>query len=530
MLQTNKLTIQFGKEVLFEDVSLKFTPGNAYGIIGANGSGKSTFLKVLAKEIEPNAGSVFLESSKRLSFLKQDQNAYDEFNVIDAVIMGNQKLYQVRQEKDAIYMKPDFSDEDGIRAGELEEMFDSLGGWDAEYDAAILLNGLGVSTDYHYEQMASLDGKLKVKVLLAQALFGEPDVLLLDEPTNNLDINAIKWLEEYLMDFKNTLIVVSHDRYFLNKVCTHIVDIDFKEATLYTGNYDFWYESSQLMLKQAKEANKKAEDKIKELEEFIQRFSANASKSKQATSRKKLLDKIELTDIKPSTRRYPYVNFVPKKKLGDDVLKVEKLTKIVNGKKVLDNISFIVGKEDKIAFVGNNEIAKTHLFEILAGKDSDYTGEVKYGETVNKSYFPKENNHIFSNNDKSIIDFLTEFSSNQEQTYIRGFLGRMLFSKEDVFKKLSVLSGGERVRTLIAKMMLEESNTFLIDEPTNHLDMESIQSLNKGLINFNGVILFSSTDHELVQSTANRVIEIFEDGTYIDQPMTYDEYLETKEK
>lgn len=530
MLQTNKLTIQFGKEVLFEDVNLKFTPGNAYGIIGANGSGKSTFLKVLAKELEPNSGSVFLESSKRLSFLKQDQNAYNEYSVIDTVIMGNQKLYEIKQEKDAIYMKPDFSDEDGIKAGELEELFDHLGGWDAEYDAAILLNGLGVETEYHSFLMKNLDSKLKVKVLLAQALFGEPDVLLLDEPTNNLDIDAIGWLEEYLMDFKNTLIVVSHDRYFLNKVCTHIVDIDYKQATLYAGNYDFWYESSQLMLKQAKESNKKAEEKIKELEEFIQRFSANASKSKQATSRKKLLDKIELTDIKPSTRRYPYVNFEPLKKLGDDILKVENLTKEINGKKVLNNVSFIVGREDKIAFVGSNELAKTTLFEILVGNMKDYSGTFKFGETVNSSYFPKDNSHIFNDNDKSILDYLSDFSKNQEESFVRGFLGRMLFPKEDVFKSLKVLSGGERVRTLLAKMMLEGSNTLIIDEPTHHLDMESIQSLNKGLINFNGVVLFSSTDHELTQSTAKRIIEILEDGTIIDQSMTYDEYLEYKNK
>ena len=529
MLQTNKLTVQFGKEVLFEEVSLKFTSGNAYGIIGANGSGKSTFLKVLAKELEPSSGTVFIESSQRLSFLKQDQNAYNEYNVIDTVIMGNQKLYEVMKEKNEIYLKPDFNDEDGIRAGKLEEIFDHLGGWDAEHDAAILLNGLGVDTKYHYESMGTLDAKLKVKVLLAQALFGSPDILLLDEPTNNLDLAAIKWLEDYLMDFKNTLIVVSHDRYFLNKVCTHIVDIDFKEATLYTGNYDFWYESSQLMLKQAKDGNKKAEEKIKELEDFIKRFSANASKSKQATSRKKLLDKIELTDIKPSTRRYPYVNFVPKKKIGDDVLRVEHLTKEINGVKVLNDISFIVGNEDKIALVGNNELAKTHLFEILVGNDTDFTGNFKYGETVNKSYFPKDNSHIFNNNSKSIIEYLTDFSDNQEESFVRGFLGRMLFSKEDVFKKLSVLSGGERVRTLLAKMMLEESNTLLIDEPTHHLDMESIQSLNKGIINFKGPIVFSSTDHELTQSTANRVIEILDDGTIIDQPMTYDEYLETKE-
>jgi len=526
MLETNKLTVSFGKEILFEDVSLKFTKGNSYGIIGANGSGKSTLLKVLAKEIEPSSGSVYIESSKRLSFLKQDQNAYNEYNLVNTVIMGNKRLYDVMTLKNEIYLKEDFTEKDGIKAGKLEEEFDQLNGWDAEYDAEKLLNALGVDTKYHYELMKDMDSKIKVKVLLAQALFGEPDVLLLDEPTNNLDINAIKWLEEYLMDFKNTLIVVSHDRYFLNKVCTHIVDIDYKEATLYTGNYDFWYESSQLMLKQAKDANKKAEDKIKELEEFIARFSANASKSRQATSRKKLLDKIELTEIKPSTRRYPYVNFTPKRNLGDKVLIIENLTKEINGKKVLNNISFTVGKEDKIAFVGNNEIAKSILFEILANKDTNYTGKIDFGETVQSSYFPKDNNFIFNNNDKSIFEYLRDFSNNEEESFVRGFLGRMLFSKEDVFKSLKVLSGGERVRTLLAKMMLEEANMLIIDEPTHHLDMESIQSLNKGLIKFPGVILFSSTDHELTNSTANRIIEIKEDGTIVDRLMSYDEYLE----
>ncbi|VEU80868.1 ABC-F family ATP-binding cassette domain-containing protein [Haploplasma axanthum] len=529
MLSTNKLTVQLGKEILFENVSIKFTEGNAYGIIGANGSGKSTFLKVLSKEIEPTHGTVFIESSRRLSFLKQDHHAYDDYTVLETVIMGNTKLYQVMKEKDAIYAKPDFNDEDGIRAGKLEEIFDHLGGWDAEFDAAVLLNGLGLSTEYHYEQMANLDSKLKVKVLLAQALFGNPDVLLLDEPTNNLDIAAIRWLEEFLIEFKNTLIIVSHDRYFLNKVCTHIADIDYKEIRLYAGNYDFWYESSQLMLKQAKDANKKSEEKIKELQDFIARFSANASKSKQATSRKKLLDKIEVSEIKPSTRRYPYVNFQAFKKLGDDILTVEKLTKEENGKKLLNNVSFVLGKNDKVAFVGDNEKAKTALFEILLGNDANYSGSFKFGETVSKSYFPRDNSKIFVRNDK-IIDWLSNYTENKEVAFLRGFLGRMLFSGDDVFKEIKVLSGGEKVRVLLSRMMLEGSNLMIFDEPTHHLDMESITSLNKGMSSFEGVVLFSSTDHELVQTTANRIIEIKEDGTIIDQPMTYDEYLEIQMK
>ncbi|HKL95344.1 MAG TPA: ATP-binding cassette domain-containing protein [Haploplasma sp.] len=529
MLSTNKLTVQFGKEILFEDVTVKFTEGNSYGIIGANGSGKSTFLKVLAKELEPNSGSVFIESSRRLSFLKQDQNAYNDFNVLETVIMGNQKLYQIMKEKDAIYAKPDFNEEDGIRAGKLEEEFDHLGGWDAEYDAAVLLNGLGIGSNLHYENMGSLDGKIKVKVLLAQSLFGNPDVLLLDEPTNNLDIAAIRWLEEFLIEFKNTLIIVSHDRYFLNKVCTHIADIDYKEIRLYAGNYDFWYESSQLVLKQQKESNKKSEEKIKELQDFIARFSANASKSRQATSRKKALDKIQLDDIKPSTRRYPYVNFVPLRLPGNDVLKVENLTKVIDGEKVLDNVSFILGPNDKVALIGDQEKAKTALFEILSGNDTDFTGEFSFGETINKSYFPRDNTEIFKE-DSSIIDWLIQFSTNKEENYVRSFLGRMLFSGQDVFKKISVLSGGEKVRTLVSRMMLEGSNLLMFDEPTHHLDMESITSLNKGMMNFEGVILFASTDHELVQTTANRVIDIQPNGKIIDQPMTYDEYLELQLK
>lgn len=529
MLSTNKLTIQFGKEILFEDVTVKFTEGNSYGIIGANGSGKSTFLKVLAKELEPNSGSVFIESSRRLSFLKQDHHAYDEFTVLETVIMGNQKLYKIMKEKDAIYAKPDFSDEDGIRAGQLEEEFDHLGGWDAEFDAAVLLNGLGVVSDLHYQTMGSLDGKIKVKILLAQALFGNPDVLLLDEPTNNLDIAAIRWLEEFLIEFKNTLIIVSHDRYFLNKVCTHIADIDYKEIRLYAGNYDFWYESSQLVLKQQKDSNKKSEDKMKELQDFIARFSANASKSRQATSRKKALDKIKLDEIKPSTRRYPYVNFVPNRLPGNDVLKVENLTKVIDGVKVLDNITFILGPTDKVALIGDQEKAKTALFEILAGKDTDFTGEFSFGETITNSYFPRDNTEIFKE-EVSIIDWLLQFSQNKEENYVRSFLGRMLFSGQDVFKNIKVLSGGEKVRTLVSRMMLEGGNMLMFDEPTHHLDMESITSLNKGMKEFEGVVLFASTDHELVQSTASRVIDILPNGKIIDQPMTYDEYLELQMK
>lgn len=525
MIQTNKLTIQLGKDILFEDVSIKFNQGNAYGVIGANGSGKSTFLKVLAKELQPTSGSVFMESDKRLSFLRQDHFAYDEFSVIDTVIMGNQKLYEIKEAKDAIYAKADFNDEDGITAGELEALFDHLGGWDAEYDAALLLTGLGIEPNLHYEQMHLLEGSIKVKVLLAQALFGNPDVLLLDEPTNNLDIKAIRWLEEYLINFKNTLIIVSHDRYFLNKVCTHIADIDYRQITLYAGNYDFWYESSQLMLKQAKESNRKSEDKIKELKDFIARFSANASKSKQATSRKKLLEKIEVQDIKPSTRKYPYVNFAGKRDLGDDILTVENISKTVDGEVLLNNVSFIVGKNDKIGFIGNHEKAKSMLFDIVMGREEADSGTFKWGETVEPSYFLRDHNHIF-NNDKTIIDWLGAYSTNQEQTYIRGFLGRMLFSGEDSFKKLKVLSGGEKVRLLVSKMMIEEANFLILDEPTNHLDMEAITSLNKGMTNFTGAILFSSTDHQLVESTANRVIEILDNGTIIDEPMTYDEYLE----
>lgn len=528
MLQTNKLTIRFGKETLFEDVSIKFSEGNAYGIIGANGSGKSTFLKVLAKELEPSSGTVFMDSSKRLSFLRQDQNAFDDHTIIETVIMGNKRLYEVGKEKDALYLKPDFNDEDGVKAGELEAEYDHLGGWDSEYDAALLLTGLGVDPEIHYHLMGTVDPKIKVKVLLAQSLFGNPDVLLLDEPTNNLDLQAIRWLEEFLIEFKNTLIIVSHDRYFLNKVCTHIADIDYRDITLYAGNYDFWYESSQLMLKQQKEANKKSEDKIKELQDFIQRFSANASKSRQATSRKKLLDKIEITEIKPSTRRYPYVKFIPKRPLGDDVLTITNLTKELNGKTLFKDFSITLGKHDKIAFVGD-EIAKTALFNVLAGKDEDYQGSFKYGETVTLSYFPKEHNHLFTK-DISIIDFLGSFSDSQDQTFIRSFLGRMLFSGEDVFKKLTVLSGGERVRTLVAKMMLEESNMMIIDEPTNHLDMESITSLNKGLSEYQGALLFSSTDHQLTETTANKIVEIQADGSIVIHSMGYDEYLESKAK
>ncbi|WP_025724421.1 ABC-F family ATP-binding cassette domain-containing protein [Acholeplasma granularum] len=527
MLNVSNVTYQIGKDILFEDVNIKFTKGNCYGIIGANGAGKSTFLKILAGKLSTTRGVITMQQNQRLSFLEQDQFKYDEFTVMDTVIQGNKKLYQIMIEKNAIYAKEDFTEADGIKAGELESLFDDMNGWNAESDAAILLTGLGIEVDKHYEYMKDLSGNDKVKVLLAQSLFDNPDVLLLDEPTNHLDSKAVLWLENFLMDFENTVIVVSHDRYFLNKVCTHIADIDYKQVTLYAGNYDFWYESSQLMLKQAKEANKKSEEKIKELQDFIARFSANASKSKQATSRKKALDKIELTEIRPSTRRYPYVNFKFEKPLGDDILKVENLTKTIDGIKVLDDISFTLGKEDKVAFIGLNEKATTVLFNILNGYDTQDSGTFKWGETVIKGYFRKDNNDEFK---KPIVmvDWLTNYSKNKEHTYVRGFLGRMLFSGEDALKKINVLSGGERVRLLFSKMMIEEKNTLILDEPTNHLDMESITALNKGLQEFKGVVLFTSTDHQLVSSTANKLYEISEDGKLILHITSYDEYLESR--
>lgn len=527
MLNVSNVTYQIGKDILFEDVNLKFTKGNCYGVIGANGAGKSTLLKILAGKLPTTRGTITMDQNQRLSFLEQDQFKYDEFTVIDTVIQGNKKLYQIMIEKNEIYAKPDFSEEDGIKAGELESLFDDMNGWNAESDAAILLTGLGIEVEKHYELMKDLSSNDKVKVLLAQSLFDQPDVLLLDEPTNHLDTKAVLWLENFLMDFENTVIVVSHDRYFLNKVCTHIADIDYKQVTLYAGNYDFWYESSQLMLRQAKEQNKKSEEKIKELQDFISRFSANASKSKQATSRKKALEKIELTEIRPSTRRYPYINFKYEKSLGDDILKVENLSKTIDGVKVLDNVTFTLGKTDKVAFIGLNDKAATVLFNILNEVDTPDAGSFKWGETVIKGYFRKDNNFEFKK-PTVMVDWLTDYSKNKENTYVRGFLGRMLFSGEDALKKINVLSGGERVRLLMSRLMIEEKNTLILDEPTNHLDMESITALNKGLQEFKGVLLFTTQDHQLVSTTATRLFEIDEAGKFIEHIVDYETYLENR--
>lgn len=527
MISANNVTLRIGKKALFEDVNIKFTEGNCYGLIGANGAGKSTFLKILTGEIEPTSGEVIITPGERLSFLKQDHFQYDECTVLDTVIMGNQRLYDIMKEKDAIYMKEDFSDEDGIRASELEGEFAEMNGWEAESDAATLLNGLGVDTEYHYNLMKDLNGSLKVKVLLAQALFGNPDILLLDEPTNHLDLDAIEWLEEFLINFDNTVIVVSHDRYFLNKVCTQIADIDYAKIQLYAGNYDFWYESSQLIVKQMKEANRKKEEKIKELQDFIQRFSANASKSKQATSRKRALEKIELDEIRPSSRKYPYIDFRPNREIGNEVLTVEHLSKTIDGVKVLDDISFVVGREDKIAFVGSNGLAKTTLFQILAGQMEPDEGSYKWGITTSQSYFPKDNTKDFDSDD-AIVDWLTQYSDNKDATYVRQFLGRMLFPGDAGVKKVRVLSGGEKVRVMLSKLMISGANVLIVDEPTDHLDMESITALNNGLIKFPGVLLFSSRDHQVVQTTANRIMEIV-NGKLIDKITTYDEYLENDE-
>ena len=528
MISANNITLRLGKKALFEDVNVKFTEGNCYGLIGANGAGKSTFLKILSGQLEPTSGDIVITPGQRLSFLQQDHFKYDEYTVLDTVIMGNKRLYDIMKEKDAIYMKEDFTDEDGIRASELEAEFADMDGWNAESDAATMLNGLGIDTEFHYATMGDLPGPLKVKVLLAQALFGNPDILLLDEPTNNLDLDAIAWLEEFLINFENTVIVVSHDRYFLNKVCTHIADIDYAKIQLYAGNYDFWYESSQLMVKQMKEANKKKEEKIKELQEFISRFSANASKSKQATSRKKALEKIQLDEIKPSSRKYPYIDFRPSREIGNEVLLVEGLSKTIDGVKILDNVSFIVNREDKIAFVGSNELAKTTLFKIITGEMEPDEGTYKWGVTTSQSYFPKDNTKIFDT-DLIIVDWLTQFSEIKDATYVRGFLGRMLFPGEDGVKKMRVLSGGEKVRVLFSRMMIEASNVLILDEPTDHLDMESITALNNGLIKFPGVLLFASRDHQIVQTTANRIIEFMPNGSIIDKITTYDEYLESDE-
>lgn len=527
MISANNVTLRFGKKALFEDVNIKFTEGNCYGLIGANGAGKSTFIKILSGEIETTRGDVTMNAGERLSVLQQDHFKYNDYTVLDTVIMGNKRLYDVMKEKEEIYAKPDFSDEDGARVADLEAEFAEMNGWEAESDAATLLNGLGVDTEHHYKLMSELEDTLKVKVLLAQALFGNPDVLLLDEPTNHLDLDAIAWLEEFLINFNNTVIVVSHDRYFLNKVCTHIADIDYGKIQLYAGNYDFWYESSQLMIKQMKEANKKKEERIKELQEFIQRFSANASKSKQATSRKRALEKIQLEDIRPSSRKYPYIDFRPKREIGNEVLTVENLTKTVDGEKLLDNISFTIGREDKVAFVGPNTLATTMLFKILTGEEEADSGSFKWGVTTSQGYFPKDNTKEFDN-DLTIADWLTQFSDEKDPTYVRGFLGRMLFAGDDGVKKVRVLSGGEKVRCLLSKMMIMGSNVLVLDEPTNHLDMESITALNNGLIKFPGVLLFSSQDHQFIQTTANRIMELTNNGL-IDKMTTYDEYLESDE-
>ena len=528
MISTSNITLRVGKKALFEDVNIKFTEGNCYGLIGANGAGKSTFLKILSGQLEPTKGEVIITPGERLSFLQQDHFKYDEFPVLDTVMMGNARLYEIMKEKEAIYAKEDFTDEDGIKASELEGEFAAMNGWEAESDAATLLNGLGIATEYHYEIMKNLNGPEKVKVLLAQALFGNPDILLLDEPTNHLDLDAIAWLEEFLINFDNTVIVVSHDRYFLNKVCTQIADIDYGKIKLYAGNYDFWYESSQLLIRQMKEANKKKEEKIKELQEFISRFSANASKSKQATSRKRALEKIQLDDIQPSSRKYPYIDFRPNRSIGNDVLSVEGLSKTIDGEKVLDNISFTLNHDDKVAFVGGNELAKTTLFQILMGEMEPDEGVYKWGITTSQSYFPLDFGSEFDN-DSTIVEWLTQYSEEKDATYVRGFLGRMLFGGDDGVKRVNVLSGGEKVRCMLSKMMISGSNVLILDEPTNHLDMESITALNNGMTKFPGVLLFSCRDHQIVQTTANRIMEIVPGGKLIDKITTYDEYLESDE-
>ncbi|MGE1103852.1 ABC-F family ATP-binding cassette domain-containing protein [Peribacillus simplex] len=529
MITVNNVGLRYGDRKLFEDVNIKFTPGNCYGLIGANGAGKSTFLKILSGEIEAQSGDVHMGPGERLAVLKQDHFAFEEEEVLKVVIMGHERLYEVMQEKDAIYMKENFTDEDGMKAAELEGEFAELNGWEAEPEASILLKGLGITEDLHTKKMAELNGGDKVKVLLAQALFGKPDVLLLDEPTNHLDLKAIKWLEEFLINFENTVIVVSHDRYFLNKVCTHIADLDFGKIKVYIGNYDFWYESSQLALKLTQDANKKKEEKIKELQNFIARFSANASKSSQATSRKKLLDKISLDDIQPSSRRYPYVGFTPEREIGNDLLRVDGISKTIDGIKILDNVSFTMNKGDKIAFVGKDEIAKTTMFKILAGEIEPDSGSFKWGVTTSQAYFPKDNAEFFEGVDLTLVDWLRQYSPNdQSESFLRGFLGRMLFSGDEVTKKASVLSGGEKVRCMLSKMMLSGSNVLMLDEPTNHLDLESITALNNGLISFKGSMIFSSHDHQFIQTVANRIIELTPNGT-VDKQMSYDEYLENSE-
>nr|WP_320145240.1 ATP-binding cassette domain-containing protein [uncultured Anaeromusa sp.] len=528
MISTSNIELQFGKRVLFKDVSVKFTPGNCYGLIGANGAGKSTFLKVLSGEVDPSKGEVIITPGDRLAVLKQNHYEFDEFPVLQTVIMGHSRLYAIMEEKDALYAKPEFSDEDGMRVSELECEFAELNGWDADTEAARLLNGLGISEDLHEKLMSELDGAEKVRVLLAQALFGNPDILLLDEPTNHLDIESINWLENFLYDFPNTVIVVSHDRHFLNQVCTHIADLDFEGLQLYVGNYDFWLESSQLALQLAKDANKKKEDKMKDLQTFIQRFSANASKSKQATSRKKQLEKLTLDDIKPSSRRYPYIAFKPDREAGAQLLSVEGISVTIDGEKVLNDVSFLVAKGDKIAFVGPDSIAKTTLFRVLAGELEPDQGEFKWGVTTTQAYFPKDNSAYFDDITLNLVDWLRQFSRDQDETFIRGFLGRMLFSGEESQKEANVLSGGEKVRCMLSRMMVSGSNVLLLDEPTNHLDLETITSLNSGLTQFEGTMLFTSHDHQFVETIANRIIEITPNGV-IDRRMSYDEYLQDGE-
>ncbi|PKJ52996.1 ABC-F family ATP-binding cassette domain-containing protein [Bacillus sp. SN10] len=529
MITVSNVSLRFADRKLFEDVNIKFTPGNCYGLIGANGAGKSTFLKILSGEIEPSTGDIHITPGERLAVLKQNHFEYEEFPVLETVIMGHTRLYKVMQEKNAIYMKEDFSDEDGMRAAELEGEFAELNGWEAESEAAILLKGLGIGEDLHDKKMSELTGAEKVKVLLAQALFGQPDILLLDEPTNHLDLKAIQWLENFLMNFENTVIVVSHDRHFLNKVCTHMADLDFGKIQLYVGNYDFWYESSQLALKLTQDANKKKEEKVKELQNFIARFSSNASKAKQATSRKKLLDKITLDDIKPSSRRYPFVGFTPEREVGNDLLTVEGLSKTIDGEKVLDNVYFTLNKGDKVAFIGRNDIAMTTLFKILMGEMEPDSGSFKWGVTTSQSYFPRDNSKYFENSDYNLVEWLRQFSPQDEsESFLRGFLGRMLFSGEEVKKNVSVLSGGEKVRCMLSKMMLSGANVITLDDPTNHLDLESITALNNGLIAFKGTILFTSHDHQFIQTIANRIIEVTPNGV-IDKEATYDEYLENEE-
>ena len=525
MLTVNNLSVIFPDKKLFEDVNLIFNPGNCYGVIGANGAGKSTFLKILSGEKEPTKGNVTIDKNTRLSKLNQDHYAFEENSVMDTVLMGNKKLYDIQKEKDAIYMKPDFSDEDGMRAAELEAEFQELGGYEAEAESSSLLQGLGIMTQQHFMLMKDLKESDKVKVLLAQALFGNPGILLLDEPTNGLDLKAILWLQDFLMDFPGIVIIVSHDRYFLNEVCTHMVDVDYGKINMFVGNYDFWYESSQLALRMQKEQNKKKEDKIKELQDFIQRFSANKSKSKQATSRKKLLDKITLDDIKPSSRRYPFVGFELSREVGNEILNVENLTVEQNGNKLIDNLSFRVNKGDKIGFIGN-EIAITKFFEIINGNDDDYTGEYKWGQTITHTYFPKDNTRFFEDCDLNLIDWLRQFSEEKSEIHIRGFLGKMLFSGDEALKKANVLSGGEKVRMMFSKMMVKPANVLVFDQPTNHLDLESIEAVNNGLITFKSNILFTSLDHQFVSSVANRIIEIFDDGTYRDVSMNYEDYIE----